>query len=837
MRTFAKKSVKKVANKVVLGFFVVIFAFSPIATTIKPAQASFLSDMGGDLAVTALGCSGLLDKATSALSQLTSSLLGQATGEVPVADNSANTKESCLDAIAYTAAKIVLSKITQSTLNWINSGFDGSPTFVQDPGSFFKSIADQQVSSFTAQIAFDPSRFPFGRLTAQNIVNSIQHQLDYNASVTSGNLLNYDGDMSITYQQRFDNFTNDFLYGGGWDGYLAVTQITNANPFDSYIASVNQVGPAVNAAAQQKNPVTQVTNELEQSGGFLALKKCVDPTWYTSERSDPSFTRVQAEAQSKNDPTDPDTQAAREWLVNHTCLRFETKTPGTAIAQQMNISLGESQKQLELADELNESISAVFDALIKQLFNKGVASLSGEDTAGSNVNVLGGYGNNTADSTITSGGGTGTGTSGTQWYQQNQNFDLKEAIAPGGTIDDADCRLAYNAHGDIANPNAVTSAACNQGLAVLQKAYADALRAENIKLTETIRWINYADYCVPGPRPDWYQTAVAAVSALQERFSEIGAKTDDTKRAHDSYLELKYFTGFAADYYDETNLENPSHAYNAIWQTLREAIGGPGYKEYIEDRYDANDPHMPLSATLINQEYLRKSHYQSIITENISAATEADGMALRLSNIYANIQQGEAQFGVGTPTEQTAAFKQFMDNQLKIFSRLVSQIKTPEIIDNVIADVSLANDEIKYLADPTTGLIKSCIDETTRPLNASGVANPSYLPSTSPRLTRRAYGEQKANVADFIFMNWPGGIDPLASYTNAQSFLPDVTITAQQDPTTGAVIPSPGIYIGHYVNQCRAILLGGSATYFGCGDGDSLTISPGDRFESHINAY
>ena len=412
MYTVAKKSFAFVS--------ILIFAFSPLATAPKVTRASFLSENAGNLAVTALGCSGVLDKATSALSTLTSSVIGQ---EVPTTDNGTHIKENCLDAIAYTASKIVLAKITESTLNWINSGFDGSPTFVQEPGSFFESIANERISTFTAQIGFDPNRYPFGRLTAQNIINSIQNQLDYNASVSSGNLLNYDNNPNIPYKQRFDNYTQDFFYGGGWDGYLAVTQITEANPFDSYIKSVNQVGPTINAAQQQKNPITQITQELQQSGGFLALKKCVDPSWYTSERSDPTFTRAEATAQSKNDPNDADTQAAREWLVDHTCLRYETKTPGTAIAQQLNISTSSVNSQLINADELNESISAVFDALIKQLFKEGVASLSGEDTTNPGVNVLGGYGNNTGTSTIGTGTGGNGSNSSSQWFNQVQNFD------------------------------------------------------------------------------------------------------------------------------------------------------------------------------------------------------------------------------------------------------------------------------------------------------------------------------------------------------------------------------------------------------------------------------
>ena len=104
---------RKFVQKILIAILIATFSLSPAVSSIQPikvAKADFFTEFGGELAMTALGCSGILDKATSLLSSLTSSLVGQATGDIPVADNSANSKESCLDAIAYTAAKIVLAK-------------------------------------------------------------------------------------------------------------------------------------------------------------------------------------------------------------------------------------------------------------------------------------------------------------------------------------------------------------------------------------------------------------------------------------------------------------------------------------------------------------------------------------------------------------------------------------------------------------------------------------------------------------------------------------------------------------------------------------------------------
>ncbi|MEN9582138.1 MAG: hypothetical protein RL641_92 [Candidatus Parcubacteria bacterium] len=807
------------SKKFLSALLILSFIISPALYQPKVASAGFFDEVsGGDILVTALGCSGLLDKASSALTFATDSLAGALTGEVPVGDSGTHGKEGCLDSIAYTASKLVLAKITKSTLNWINSGFSGAPTFVQDPGSFFTSVADETVSSFTAEIAFDPARFPFGRLTAQNIINSIKGQLDHNAQVSSGNLLNNDGDTNKPYKERFDAFTSDFLYGGGWDGYLAVTQISNANPFTSYIQAVNNVGPVVNDAQQYSNPVQQITKELEQSGGFLALKKCINPTDYEPASADPSFDRAQATAQAQNDPNDPDTALAKTWLRKHTCAPdgWETKTPGTAIAQQMHIALGNSNQQLLLADEINESISAIFDALIKQLFNKGVASLTSDNSnpGGTNVQTLGGYGTNSNASTLGNTSGTGNAEAD-QWYNQNQNFDLKLAIYPANTPPppigtplalDTDC--FYNP----ANPNdpnfGPTSANCDGGLITMQYVYADALGYINSAISNVVKWINLVDYCVPGPRPDWFQTAQTAVQDLGSVFSDLQAEDiAAVRRAQVAQKVLQDFTGYTAQLD-----QNPLNAYNAIWQTLKTMYGGvPGYKEQIADRYDLTlSPWMPSMSILAKQEYNKKANYNNVLTTNTEAIGTARAMARRLENMYIAIKANEAVNNIGnnpTPAQQTS-FDAFMKNQLRIFSRLVVNLKSAPDVDKSLGDIALADQEVDYLADYDTGLFRSCLTEIG-PV-AQGGLNPA-----AHSLTRRHYKEALPIFpADFANHGWnPAGTTPYSLLPQSSSFLNGIVITAAHQLTTD-------VYIGHYTNA------GGPDVDFGTG-----------IFEDHINAY
>src|SRR4029077_9553288 len=60
-------------------------------------------------------------------------------------DASLLTKETILDCIAWALAKMIWKAVAASVIDWINSGFNGNPSFIQDIGKFMTGIADQAV--------------------------------------------------------------------------------------------------------------------------------------------------------------------------------------------------------------------------------------------------------------------------------------------------------------------------------------------------------------------------------------------------------------------------------------------------------------------------------------------------------------------------------------------------------------------------------------------------------------------------------------------------------------------------------------------------------------------
>ena len=52
------------------------------------------------------------------------------------------------DSILIAIVKAAISAIVNSTVTWINNGFDGNPAFVTNPGQYFTNVADTVAGEF-----------------------------------------------------------------------------------------------------------------------------------------------------------------------------------------------------------------------------------------------------------------------------------------------------------------------------------------------------------------------------------------------------------------------------------------------------------------------------------------------------------------------------------------------------------------------------------------------------------------------------------------------------------------------------------------------------------------
>ena len=354
-----------------------------------------------------------------------------------------NTREECLNGLAYRVAKFALAKLTEQTVNWINTGFNGDPFFVRDPQSYFKSIVDSEVNSILGPISKyqDKESYPYGRDFARAFLqNRTKNYSNYSQSNLNRYMMK-----NTTPEQYSRNFAN-----GGWDGWLGMTQNPANNPLGFGLITSQEI------ADRSARSTQETLNELNWGDGFLSQKKCAEPKDYTP-------------ANSKEKP----------------CKKWETVTPGIAISGQLSRVMGTSYNQLEMADQINESMSLIFDALINKAMVDGVSKLSNKrDNSYTTFGGLGSnrvYNSNGEDITsLTSMGVNGNNSMSSPqasgWFNQNEEFDI----------------------------TGKKNSSNNLGVVLKNQ------RDYKTELTKTVEIIpnilpnvGELDYCIPGPNPNW----------------------------------------------------------------------------------------------------------------------------------------------------------------------------------------------------------------------------------------------------------------------------------------------------------------------------------------------
>ncbi len=182
--------------------------------------------------------------------------------------------EECLNGIAYKVTKHQLATMTQKTINWVNSGFQGDPLFVKDNKTFFKDLADKQLSSFLVPLTSPANQksFPFGRDLAKSLINDAGKTFEQKAQSTLKNALKPGA--------TTESFSKDFSQGssnGGWGGWFSLTQNPQNNPLGFGLLATQKLQKDTAQAEQEKR------DQLNQGRGYLSDQKCVE--WSKSPES------------------------------------------------------------------------------------------------------------------------------------------------------------------------------------------------------------------------------------------------------------------------------------------------------------------------------------------------------------------------------------------------------------------------------------------------------------------------------------------------------------------------------------------------------------------------
>ncbi len=319
--------------------------------------------------------------------------------------------ETILAQVIMAIEKKLLQQLTQSTVNWINSGFHGNPLYVQNPDSFFKDIAKYEVKNLVNMIGYDPLQ-PFGKSFALNAINAYKAQTADNLQYSLGKVIN---DPAL-----LDSYRNNF-YTGGWNGFLINTQYPQNNYLGYTMLVTDQL--ARQLAGTTQNAAQKIQTALQQGQGFLSPQTCPSNPNYNNgvnEFRQPTFDETAFNTQwFKDHPTplacDADCTTRSEqaykdaydaawtaWSNKSYCPGgLVSTTPGLVVANQITSAMSSTFRQSELGAALGNSIGSILDALVNHFLDKGLNGLSNvvntapePDTWSYYGNTLGTYGTN-----------------------------------------------------------------------------------------------------------------------------------------------------------------------------------------------------------------------------------------------------------------------------------------------------------------------------------------------------------------------------------------------------------------------------------------------------------
>jgi hypothetical protein len=236
-------------------------------------------------------------------------------------------KEFSLDMVAYAAVQAAKNALMNSMLAWVKNGFQGNPTFIDNPSAFFTDIANNAGGGFLENLGLADicSSFRFDINIKMQDLNRILNDIDSNTSNRRTiDLSQCTLDDSILGGNIFA-YQNDFALGG-WDALLE-TALPRGNPMG---LGMIQEGLLLQERAKAKEEAQKVA---DQGQGFI-FRECAE--------------RSQSGA---------------------FCNVWNVLTPGTNIADQVNRVTGGIWDQFVAADELNELVGAAFQALTQRVFS------------------------------------------------------------------------------------------------------------------------------------------------------------------------------------------------------------------------------------------------------------------------------------------------------------------------------------------------------------------------------------------------------------------------------------------------------------------------------------
>jgi hypothetical protein len=280
----------------------------------------------------------------------------------------------------------LIRNIGSSIVNWVNSGFNGSPTFVTDLGGTLLDAADEAAGTFIegSELGFLCNDFSFKIRIALALRYSRSFKQQATCSITKiGNNIATNG-------------------GNGWDNFLQITTEPQNNEYGAYVIADSEL------AARMFRATDHQEKTIAFGQGFLSFRTCdayetpneaavrsasdtfnntnTNPDVNTMFSSGSNSigkvdTSLTAGAPASTLGQDPSVKLGTPATFEQTapkCKSSSIKTPGSVIAGKLNSTFAQGDIQAAVATEIDDVIAATMNQLSQKVITgaKGLLGLS-----------------------------------------------------------------------------------------------------------------------------------------------------------------------------------------------------------------------------------------------------------------------------------------------------------------------------------------------------------------------------------------------------------------------------------------------------------------------------
>ena len=241
--------------------------------------------------------------------------------------NSLALKENVLDGIGWAIAKQMVSSMTRSLINWINSGFEGSPAFITDLNAFLLDALDTAAGEYIKSLG------GIGEFICSPFKLDIQAALSVSYAQARSGMPSGPTAPACKLTDIANNIEGFFagVTDGGWGEWLEVTSNPQNTPYGAYLEAQARLN------IKLKNEAGQEIEVASWGDGFLSKKIC---------------------------ESIEGTGGGEKCTIS---------TPGQVISEALTFQLSTGPRSLIEADEINELIGA----LLNQLVMKAMEGING----------------------------------------------------------------------------------------------------------------------------------------------------------------------------------------------------------------------------------------------------------------------------------------------------------------------------------------------------------------------------------------------------------------------------------------------------------------------------